>query len=41
MKPTPGSWITSYFAKKQRKDSKVLLSVPIFDADFACAGGSQ
>ena len=40
-KPTPGSQITSYFAKEQSKDSKVLLSVPIFRAYFACAGGRK
>jgi len=40
-KPVTGSWMTSYFAKEQRKDSQVLLSVAIFRADFACAGGRE
>ena len=40
-KPTPSSWITSYFAKEQRKVTKVIRSVPIFRADFAFAGGSE
>jgi len=42
-KPATSSWITSYFAKEQRKDSQVLLSasVAIFRADFARAAGSK